>query len=51
MSAGEPGGGVEPPIRERYEEYRVGSLHVAVIADPENDRAWIVSDATRPIDP
>ena len=36
-------------IRETYEVYGSGRDAVAMIADPENDRAWIRSDRVQPI--
>ncbi|GAB3041914.1 hypothetical protein [Natronobiforma cellulositropha] len=39
------------PIRERYEEYEVGSTRVAVITDPENESAWVLSNVTQRIVP
>ena len=36
-------------IRETYEEYDVGSSTVGMITDPENVHAWILSNATQPI--
>jgi hypothetical protein len=32
------------PIRETYEEFDLGEVRVAMIADPENGHAWIQSD-------
>ncbi|WP_436925372.1 hypothetical protein [Halosimplex amylolyticum] len=37
-------------IRETYEEYDVGDTRLAMIADPENEHAWIQSDQTEPIE-
>lgn len=37
------------PVRDTYEEYDVGSVRVAMIADPENEHAWIQSDVTTSI--
>ena len=31
----------ESAIRETYEEYDVGDTRLAMIADPENEHAWI----------
>lgn len=39
------------PIRETYEEYDLDAATVAMIADPENEHAWIQSDVTRRIAP
>ena len=36
----------EGAIRETYEEYDVGDTRLAMIADPENEHAWIQSDRT-----
>ena len=36
---------------DTYEEYELGSVTVAMIADSENEHAWIRSDVTRPIEP
>ncbi|MFC4540645.1 hypothetical protein ACFO5R_01730 [Halosolutus amylolyticus] len=38
-------------VRETYEEYDVGSMRVGMIADPENEHAWIQSDVTVPVHP
>jgi len=38
-------------IGDTYEEYDVGSITVAMIADSENEHAWIQSDVTCPIEP
>jgi hypothetical protein len=35
--------------REVYHEFESEHGTVAIISDPENDRAWIQSDVTRPI--
>lgn len=43
--------GGEPEIRETYEQYEVGDSVVGMIADPENEYAWIQSDVTMPIKP
>ncbi|MFB6141370.1 MAG: hypothetical protein ABEJ26_13165 [Halosimplex sp.] len=40
----------ECAIRETYEEYDVGDTRLAMIADPENEHAWIQSDLTEPIE-
>jgi len=40
----------ESAIRETYEEYDVGDARLAMIADPENEHAWIQSDLTEPIE-
>lgn len=40
---------VDEQIRETYEEYRLGSTRVAMIADPENEYAWIQSDLVQAI--
>lgn len=40
----------DAPIRETYEEYDIGETRLAMIADPENEHAWIQSDLTEPID-
>ena len=40
----------ESAIRETYEEYDVGDTRLAMIADPENEHAWIQSDLTDPIE-
>jgi hypothetical protein len=40
------GSDVADDIRETYEEYDVAESRVAVIADPENDDAWVGSDRT-----
>ncbi|QPV64909.1 hypothetical protein I7X12_10000 [Halosimplex litoreum] len=37
-------------IRETYEEYDVGDTRLAMIADPENEHAWIQSDVTEQIE-
>jgi len=37
-------------IRETYEEYDVGDARLAMIADPENEHAWIQSDRTDEIE-
>lgn len=37
------------PIRETYEEYEVGDTRISMIADPENQRAWIQSDTVREV--
>lgn len=37
-------------VRETYEEYDVGDTRLAMIADPENEHAWIQSDLTEPIE-
>lgn len=33
-------------VRETYEEYDLGAVRVSMIADPENEHAWIQSDRT-----
>jgi len=33
-------------VRATYEEYDLRGTHVAMIADPENEHAWIQSDVT-----
>lgn len=38
-------------IMETYEEYTVSGVQVALIADPENGKAWIQSDVTTPVEP
>ena len=40
----------EEAIRETYEEYDVGDTRLAMIADPENEHAWIQSDRTLSIE-
>lgn len=40
----------EGAIRETYEEYDVGDTRLAMIADPENEHAWIQSDRTDAIE-
>jgi len=40
----------ESAIRETYEEYDVGDNRLAMIADPENEHAWIQSDLTEAIE-
>lgn len=37
-------------IRETYEEYDVGGTRLAMIADPENEHAWVQSDETVPVE-
>jgi len=37
-------------IRATYEEYDVGDTRLAMIADPENEHAWIQSDVTEDIE-
>ncbi|WP_265108370.1 hypothetical protein [Halosolutus halophilus] len=39
-----------PVIEERYEEYAIGSVRLALIGHPTDGRAWIMSDYTLPID-
>lgn len=34
------------PIREQYDEYTTENGVVAIITDPENERAWIESTLT-----
>lgn len=46
---GHVGDDVEGPIRETYEEYDLGTARIAMIADPDNDEAWIQSDVTEPV--
>ena len=36
----------EDPVRDTYEEYDLEGTHVAMIADPHNEHAWIQSDVT-----
>lgn len=36
-------------IRETYEEYTIGETRLAMIADPENEHAWIQSDTAEEI--
>lgn len=38
-------------VRERYEEFDVGASRVAIISDPENESAWVLSDTTLDIVP
>lgn len=38
-------------IGDTYEEYELGSVTVAMIADSENEHAWIQSNVTCPVDP
>lgn len=38
-------------IRDRYEEFNVGDQTVAMISDPLNERAWIHSSDTVPVEP
>lgn len=38
-------------VRATYEEFQIGSETIAMISDQENDRAWIQSDSTQPIEP
>lgn len=42
---------VDDRIRATYEEYDVGDVRLSMIADPDNEHAWIQSDHTEPIDP
>lgn len=42
--------GVDEQIRETYEEYTVGQTRLSMIADPENEHAWIQSDLTKEIE-
>lgn len=37
------------PIREQYSEHSTDGGVVAVIADPQNDQAWIESSLTYPV--
>lgn len=46
MTADSTGREVDGRIRETYEEYDLGGTRVAMIADPENEHAWIQSDLT-----
>jgi hypothetical protein len=47
----EPVGDHDDQIRETFEEYEVGDARLAMIADPENEHAWIQSDVTASVDP
>lgn len=38
-------------IEATYEEYDVGDVRLAMIADPDNEHAWIQSDYTADVDP
>jgi hypothetical protein len=38
-------------IGDTYEEYELGSVTVAMIADSENEHAWIQSDVIRRVEP
>ncbi|RDI72633.1 hypothetical protein [Halopelagius longus] len=40
----------EQIVRETYTEYKSGSGTIAMITDPENDRAWIQSTHTVSVD-
>jgi hypothetical protein len=40
----------EQLVRETYTEYKSGSEVIATITDPENDRAWVQSTHTVPIE-
>lgn len=40
----------ERPIRETYEEFDVDGTTVAMITDPENERAWLQSDVVRDVE-
>jgi len=48
-SAGD--GETDTAIRETYEEYDIGDTRLAMIADPENEHAWIQSDVTESVEP
>lgn len=39
------------PIRAQYHEYTTEGDVIAVITDPQNDRAWIESTLTYPVQP
>lgn len=41
----------ETTIRETFTEYRIGEDTVAVIKDPENDLAWILSTSSCSVRP
>lgn len=45
-----PRQGSEPEIGERYDEYDVGETVVGVISDPENEHAWVGSNAVEPLE-
>ena len=38
-------------VRATYEEYDLRGTRVGMIADPENEHAWIQSDVTVAIEP
>lgn len=50
MSAPEPAAETDEQVRETYEEYTIGETRLALIADPENEHAWIQSDVTDDIE-
>jgi len=37
---------VHPRVRATYEEYDLDDTRVGMIADPENEHAWVQSDVT-----
>jgi hypothetical protein len=39
-----------PVVRASYEEYDLQGTRVAMIADPENEHAWIQSDVTAAVE-
>lgn len=51
MSADNATEGSEEAIKATYEEYDVGDVRLSMIADPENEHAWIQSDYTVDIHP
>lgn len=51
MSADEAAEDVDAAITATYEEYDVGDVRLSMIADPDNEHAWIQSDYTVSIDP
>ncbi|WP_162991451.1 DUF7331 family protein [Halostella salina] len=36
----------QPRVRATYEEYDLDDTRVSMIADPENEHAWVQSDLT-----
>lgn len=51
MTASVQDGDGPESIRETYEEFDLGDATVAMISDPQAERAWIQSDTIQPIEP